>query len=286
VRLQTFALDGRPQLLVETAEGWAGVDGADLLDLIRAGEDGLRRLAEATPHAGPSPRHRPLPPLGRPGKLLFVGVNYKDHVDELPAGVKAALSFDEPMVFAKLPSAIIGPEAPIVVPAESDGHVDYEGELAVIIGRRAKGLTAETALDHVFGYTIVNDVTDRHVQFDHGQLTIGKGIDTFCPMGPAVVLTDEIPDPSDLAISTRVNGNVRQQSRTSNMIFSVVDILVHLSRVISLEPGDVVSTGTPGGVGAFRSPPEFLQAGDTVTVAVEGIGELSNTVVAAGAEAA
>lgn len=150
-----------------------------------------------------------------------------------------------------------------------------------MIGKRASKLTPENALDHVFGYTIVNDVTERAVQATDNQLTMAKGMDTFCPMGPSIVCTDELEDPSELEIWTTVNGEERQRSNTNQLIFSVVDLLVSLTRTITLQPGDTISTGTPAGVGAFRTPPTFLAAGDVVTVGVQGIGELTNPVVAA-----
>lgn len=212
------------------------------------------------------------------GKMIFVGLNYQDHQAETPLAAPT-----EPAIFAKLPNAVIGDRDPIVIPAGRESRVDYEGELAVIIGRRASGLTVENALEHVYGYTILNDVTDRGIQFDHEQLILGKGIDTFCPLGPVVALAEEIPDPGDLQLTTRVNGEVRQQASTALLIFSVPELLAFITRFASLEPGDIVSTGTPAGCGAFADPPTYLQPGDEVSVAIEGIGELRNPVVAAAA---
>jgi 2-keto-4-pentenoate hydratase/2-oxohepta-3-ene-1,7-dioic acid hydratase in catechol pathway len=186
---------------------------------------------------------------------------------------------EEPFVFSKLSSSIIGPGDPIRLPSP-DASVDYEAELLIVIGERASKLTPENALEHVFGYTIVNDVTERAVQATDNQLTMAKGMDTFCPMGPSIVGTDEIEDPSELEIWTTVNGEDRQRSNTNQLIFSVVDLLVSLTRTVTLLPGDTISTGTPAGVGAFRKPPVFLAPGDVVTVGVEGIGELTNPVVA------
>lgn len=217
---------------------------------------------------------RPLP--AQRGKLLFVGLNYLDHQQETNLERPS-----EPSVFAKLPSTVIGDGEPIVVPAGRESRVDYEGELAVIIGNPAREVDAARALDHVLGYTIVNDVTDRGVQFDHGQLILGKGIDSFCPIGPVVALREEIEDPGQLEVTTRVNGEVRQQASTALMIFPVAELLSYISRFTTLEPGDIVSTGTPAGCGAFADPPTFLQPGDEVSVAIEGIGELRNPVVAA-----
>jgi 2-keto-4-pentenoate hydratase/2-oxohepta-3-ene-1,7-dioic acid hydratase in catechol pathway len=208
--------------------------------------------------------------------MLFVGVNYKDHIDELPPEMRAVP--DEPVVFSKLASAILDPESPILVPPRGESRVDYEGELALIIGRSARDVSPADALDHVFGYTVVNDVSDRRLQFDDGQLTLGKGLDTFCPVGPHIVLADELPDPDALKISTRVNGELRQNSTTENLVFSVRHIVSSLSKRLTLHPGDLIATGTPGGVGAFMEPPSYLQPGDQVEVEIESIGTLANPV--------
>jgi 2-keto-4-pentenoate hydratase/2-oxohepta-3-ene-1,7-dioic acid hydratase in catechol pathway len=286
VHLSACEIDGQRHLIAELPGGVISLGPVSLDDLLRAQGGaavkagvaaGIRtQLADASGEEGELLDTRALAPLTRPGKQLFVGVNYADHVAELPPPWKMT---EEPFVFSKLSSSIIGPGEPIRLPAP-DAKVDYEAELLVIIGERASRLTPENALEHVFGYTIVNDVTERAVQATENQLTMAKGMDSFCPMGPLVVLTDELPDPSELEIWTTVNGEQRQRSNTREMIFSVVDLLVHLSRTVTLEPGDTVSTGTPAGVGAFRDPPVFLAPGDVVTVGIEGIGELTNPVVA------
>ena len=214
-------------------------------------------------------------PVTRPGKVLCTGVNYASHKNENPAAVLPKV----PFFFSKLPSAVVGPGEPISMPAPST-ELDYEVELAVLIGRRAKGLSLDNALDVVWGYTVMNDVSARDVQFTDNQITLGKGFDGFCPLGPCVVPTSEIPDPQALVVRSRVNGEIRQQEPTANMLFSVADLLVFVSRFITLEPGDVVTTGTPAGVGYFMKPKGLLQPGDVVEVEVEGIGRLSNTVVA------
>jgi 5-carboxymethyl-2-hydroxymuconate isomerase len=211
-----------------------------------------------------------------PGSLIFVGLNYSDHQAETPLPAPG-----EPAIFAKLPNAVIGDGDPVVVPAGRESRVDYEGELAVLIGRRTARIEAGEALSHVFGYTIVNDITDRGVQFDRDQLILGKGIDTFCPLGPSVALADEVGDPGDLRLTTAVNGELRQDASTSTLIFSISELIAFISHFVTLQPGDVVSTGTPAGCGAFRDPPTFLQPGDEVVVAIEGIGELRNPIVAA-----
>jgi 2-keto-4-pentenoate hydratase/2-oxohepta-3-ene-1,7-dioic acid hydratase in catechol pathway len=214
-------------------------------------------------------------PLGTPSKLLFCGVNYASHLDENPMGVLP----EEPFFFAKLPSAIVGPGDPIRIPYEGC-QVDYEVELAIVIGRQAYRLTREDALDAVYGYTLVNDVSARDVQMRNAQVTLGKNFDTFCPVGPRVVGVDQIRDPSQLRISTRVNGELRQEALTSDMLFDVPELLSRVSHVMTLERGDIVTTGTPAGVGCFRTPPVYLQPGDVVVVEAEEIGQLQNPVVA------
>lgn len=218
---------------------------------------------------------RILAPTTNPSKILCCGVNYQDHIDENPAAVLPS----SPFFFAKLPSAVIGMDDEIVVPYP-EAQVDWEVELALIIGRTAKHVREEEALDYVFGYTVLNDVSGRDIQFKDQQITLGKGIDTFCPLGPVVVTADAVPDPQGLALRSWVNDQPMQNGSTANMIFPVAHLIHHLSRIITLYPGDVISTGTPAGVGTFRQPPVYLKPGDRVSVEVEGIGRLSNPVVA------
>jgi 2-keto-4-pentenoate hydratase/2-oxohepta-3-ene-1,7-dioic acid hydratase in catechol pathway len=284
MRIAAYDVEGLLELFVRTAAGWVRLGNIDLMDLIQAEADGngllQDRIRQAAEFPFPPAGACPLAPVGRPGKMIFAGENYRDHVDEVRETATVSGSGGEPPVFSKLPSSIIGPGAAIRIPADSAlSHVDYEGELAVVIGRRATRLTTENALEHVFGYTIVNDVTDRQWQFERNQLTMAKGMDTFCPMGPTVVLKDEIPDPDNLEILTWVNGELRQHSSTQNLIFSVAQLLAYISKVVTLYPGDIVSTGTPGGVGFTRTPPAYLQAGDIIEIEVEDIGRLSNPVV-------
>ena len=246
-------------------------------ELIRGGDDAL---AAASAHAegaldrGVVPG-RLLAPVERPGRMFFCGVNYADHVAEVPDRPYPT----EPSIFAKAVVEVSGPGDPIVLPREGLGP-DYEAELAVVIGRRATRVLAENALDYVFGYTVVNDVSARTLQFDHGQLILGKGIDTFCPVGPELVTRDELADPGHLAVRTYVNGELRQDGTTAEMIFDPQDLIAFISDVITLEPGDLISTGTPAGVGGFRDPPACLEPGDEVTVEVDAIGQLTNPVVA------
>ena len=244
----------------------------DILDLIRAGAD-----AVAATGAEPIPlvACRLLAPMPAPSKLLFAGLNYRSHTEENPGAVLPTY----PQFFSKLPSSIIGPHEAIVLP-EPETQVDYEVELAVVMGRTARAVSPSQALDHIFGYTVVNDVSARDVQFRDNQITTGKGFDTFCPMGPEIVLRDEISDPQALYVASYVNGERRQSSATADMLFDVATLIAFVSTHITLYPGDIISTGTPAGVGTFRTPPVFLQPGDTVDVEVDAIGRLSNPVVA------
>ena len=218
---------------------------------------------------------RLMAPVGRPGKVICLGLNYRDHAREskMPAP-------SEPVIFSKASSSVIGPGEPIVLP-EASREVDYEVELAFVIGRRAKLVRAAEAMGCVAGYTVLNDVSARDYQ--HGkpgkQWFLAKSFDTFCPTGPWIVTADEVPDPHDLKLSCEVSGQTLQASSTAQMLFRIPVIIEYLARVFTLEPGDVVATGTPSGVGFARVPPRFLQKGDVVRCTVEGIGTLENPVV-------
>jgi 2-keto-4-pentenoate hydratase/2-oxohepta-3-ene-1,7-dioic acid hydratase in catechol pathway len=216
------------------------------------------------------------PPL-RPGKVVAIGLNYRMHADE--SGVEAP---NRPLVFAKFPSSVVGPSAQIVIDPELAARVDWEVELAVVVGRRMRNVPAADALDYVFGYTVANDVSARDVQFSDGQWTRGKSFDSFCPLGPVIVTPDELGPIDDLRLTTLVNGELMQDDTTGSMIFGVPELLAFCSRSFTLEPGDVVLTGTPDGCGEFMDPPRSLAPGDIVEVSVEGIGSLRNEVVAAG----
>lgn len=213
-----------------------------------------------------------LHPLIAPSKIIGIGLNYRDHCEE--QGVEPP---DHPTVFAKFPSSLLGPGGVITWSTSLTQKVDYEGELAVVIGRVARNVSASEAYYYVFGYTVANDVSARDIQFGDKQWVRGKSLDTFCPLGPWVVTQDEIGDPMNLSIRTRVNGEIRQDSTTGNMIFDVATLIEFLSRSFTLLPGDIILTGTPAGVGIFRDPPLLLQDGDTVEVEIEGIGTLRNT---------
>lgn len=279
MRLEVREVEGERVLYLWDGDRAASLGPVDLVELLRSGR-AATEIANAASGASADrvpPSTAPVrAPLRRPGKQLFVGVNYEDHVDELPPPWKMTA---DPFVFSKLQTAIIGPGEPVRLPSP-DSTVDYEVELLVVIGKSASGVSAADALDHVFGYTIVNDVTERTLQATDQQLTWSKGIDTFCPMGPAIVLTDDIPDPGALSIWTMVNGEERQRSTTEKLIFSIPQLISRVSETITLEPGDTLSTGTPAGVGYVKEPPLFLRPGDTMTVGVEGIGQLTNPVIA------
>jgi 2-keto-4-pentenoate hydratase/2-oxohepta-3-ene-1,7-dioic acid hydratase in catechol pathway len=213
------------------------------------------------------------PPIPDPDKILCIGLNYREHARE--SGLEAP---PVPVVFAKFRNSLIGPGAAIELPAISQ-QVDYEGELAVVIGRRCKNISPNEALSVVAGYCAFNDVSARDLQLQVSQWTVGKAIDTFAPMGPGLVSAHLVPDPQQLELTTRLNGQVVQQSSTANMIFTVAEIISYLSRSMTLEPGDIIATGTPSGVGFKREPALFLKPGDVVEVDISSIGLLSNPVV-------
>ena len=272
MRVVRYALEGRPGVGGRVGDMVVPAGHDDVLALIRQGSGALRLERE---QAVPLAACRLLAPLPAPGKLLFSGLNYRSHTAENPGAVLPTY----PQVFSKLPSSVIGPDETIVLPAP-ESQVDYEVELAAVIGAVTRAVPRERALAHGFGYTVVNDVSARDVQFRDNQITTGKGCDTFCPLGPEIVTRDEIPDPGALRLASYVNGEIRQSSATADMLFDVATLIAFLSAHITLYPGDVISTGTPAGVGTFRQPPLFLRPGDVVEVEVDAIGRLSNPVVA------
>jgi 2,4-didehydro-3-deoxy-L-rhamnonate hydrolase len=212
------------------------------------------------------------PPLDRPGKIVAVGMNYRDHAAE--AGLEVP---ERPVFFGLWPSSLIGPGEPIVIPSLSS-QIDFEAELGVVIGERARDVSVDRALQVVAGYTCFNDVSARDLQFQDGQWTRSKSLDTFSPVGPRVVPAEELPDPQALRIRCLLNGEPMQDSSTAEMVFSVAELVAALSRGLTLEPGDLVATGTPAGVGFTRDPPRFLEPGDEVTIEIEGVGSLTNPV--------
>jgi 2-keto-4-pentenoate hydratase/2-oxohepta-3-ene-1,7-dioic acid hydratase in catechol pathway len=215
-----------------------------------------------------------LAPIPRPRKLICVGLNYRDHAEETGAQIPKV-----PTIFNKFHTAVIGPGAKVVLPKVSKAP-DYEAEFAFVIGSGGRNIAAEDWQKHVFGYTLVNDVTARDYQRATSQWLMGKTFDTFAPMGPWIITADEITDPHDLDIQMEINGETLQDSNTRELIFKVPDLIAFLSSVFTLEPGDIVSTGTPAGVGFARKPPRYLHAGDQMTVRMPAIGELKNPVVA------
>lgn len=214
-----------------------------------------------------------LAPIPRtPKNILCVGKNYDAHAKEMGAE-KAP---EKLMVFTKSPTAIAPDEATLSVHADKTSELDYEGELAIVIGKGGKDIPKAMAFDYIFGYTIANDLSAREVQYGHGQFFLGKSLDGTCPMGPYLVSKDEIPDPQNLTIVTKVNDEIRQNGHTKDMMFPVADIISIVSKYVTLEPGDIILTGTPDGVGKAQNPPAYLKAGDTVKISIEGIGTLAN----------
>jgi 2-keto-4-pentenoate hydratase/2-oxohepta-3-ene-1,7-dioic acid hydratase in catechol pathway len=298
VRLYTFELHGQPRLGAEqngrlvdllAAQEAAGpaVRGSlpltDMRGLLQAGAAGANAARQAQSLAGAREPQlsyrfdevRILAPLPRPGKILCSGVNYRGHLEENPGATLP----ETPFFFSKLPTAVIGPGQPIVRPKMTQ-QLDYEVELAVVIGRTMRHTPEAEVMSGVAGYTILHDVSARDVQFKDQQITLGKNFDTFAPMGPCLVTADELPEPGNLRLRTLVNGEVTQDGTTRDWVFPLPYLLSFLSQVMTLEPGDVVSTATPAGVGAFRKPPLFLKPGDVVALEIEGIGRLENPVVA------
>jgi acylpyruvate hydrolase len=247
-------------------------------DLLKSGPKALKDVIDRASHSTSAWQKTSAdivfgPPIPDPDKILCIGLNYREHARESGLEVPSV-----PVVFAKFRNSLIGSGTAIELPAISQ-QVDYEGELAVVIGKSCKNIKVSEALTVVAGYSVLNDVSARDLQLQVSQWTIGKAIDTFAPMGPGLVPAYLVPDPQKLELITRVNGRVVQQTWTSDMIFSVSEIIAYLSRAITLEPGDIIATGTPAGVGFKREPALFLQAGDTVEVEISSIGLLSNPVV-------
>ncbi len=211
--------------------------------------------------------------INLPQKIVCVGLNYRDHAEEQGVALP-----ERPLLFAKWPNTLIGSGEAIRIPAISQ-QVDYEAELGIVIGRRASGVAAADALDFVQGYVVANDVSGRDLQFADGQWVRGKSLDTFLPVGD-LVPAGEVPDPQSLPIRAILNGEVMQDSSTANMIFGVAEVVSFVSQAITLEPGDLIITGTPAGVGAFRDPPVWLKAGDEITIEIDGVGSISNPVTA------
>jgi 2-keto-4-pentenoate hydratase/2-oxohepta-3-ene-1,7-dioic acid hydratase in catechol pathway len=281
MRLVTFEQEGRLRPGVVQADSTvvdlSSLGYPNVLELIGGGSGAIGKIRDfanqpASPRL-PLSSVRLRAPIPIPRKLICVGLNYRDHAEETGSEIP-----DVPTIFNKFATAVIGPGDEIVLPKVSNSP-DYEAEFAFIIGKGGRRIAADSWRDHIFGYTIVNDVSARDYQRATTQWLMGKTFDTFAPVGPWIVTADEIKDPHALDISMTINGEVLQSSNTSNLIFKIPDLVSYLSSVFTLEPGDIVSTGTPAGVGAARKPPRFLRAGDECVVKIAGIGELRNPVV-------
>ena len=283
MRLITFAKNGSSAAGLLHGDGvfpLAELGFSDALSFIAAGEralveaDRISRRLSATSLL-PLSRVKLLAPLPRPPKILCVGLNYRDHAREAKMEIPAV-----PTVFAKFPTAVTGPGAPIIISLATQ-KPDYEAEFAVVIGKGGDRIAAKRWQEHVFGYTILNDVSARDVQLATSQWTLGKSLKTFAPLGPHIVTRDEIPDPHTLGIRLSIGGETLQQSNTRELIFGVPELIEHVSTFVTLEPGDIISTGTPAGVGLGRTPPRWLIPGDEVVIEIDQIGILRNPVVAA-----
>jgi|SRR5690242_18679319 2-keto-4-pentenoate hydratase/2-oxohepta-3-ene-1,7-dioic acid hydratase in catechol pathway len=256
-----------------------GVGYEDAISFIAAGHDAHQRLEHLATNASkrdllPLDSVHLIAPIPRPPKILCIGLNYRDHAIESKMEIPSV-----PTVFAKFPNAVIGPGDPIVLSTATE-KPDYEAEFAVVIGRRAKHVSKSNWKDFVFGYTILNDVSARDVQLATSQWTVGKSFDTFAPLGPHIVTADEVPDPHGLDIRLSIGGEMLQHSNTRELIFGVPELIEYLSRGMTLEPGDIISTGTPAGVGLGRNPQRWLRPGEEVVIEIDKIGTLRNPVVA------
>lgn len=272
------AVDGRVLDAGSLLDGHGEAAPLTVKHILRGGGELRKRLEDAAA-AADGDMGWPLdevalgPPLPDPDKIICLGLNYRDHAQEADLELPVA-----PMLFAKFRNSLVGPEDAIVLPAVSDS-VDYEAELAVVVGSRASDVAAADALQHVAGVMALNDVSARDLQLQTSQWTAGKALDTFAPCGPALVSLDELDDVQNLPVRTRVNGRVLQDGNTADMIFPVADTIAWLSTVMTLEPGDIIATGTPAGVGFKRQPPVLLAHGDVVEVEIGGVGRLRNPVV-------
>jgi 2-keto-4-pentenoate hydratase/2-oxohepta-3-ene-1,7-dioic acid hydratase in catechol pathway len=254
-----------------------------MLECIKLGQSFVEHISKLAPiFMSKTDLHIPidsvklLSPIPRPEKNVFcIGKNYEEHAIEMGS---AADIPEHPMVFTKAPTSVVGHNAHVLAHSEITNQLDYEGELAVVISKQGRGISREEALDYVFGYTILNDITARDIQEKHKQFFLGKSLDTTCPIGPWIVHHSAIENPNNLNIQTYVNGELRQNSNTSNFIFDIQEIISVLSKGMTLEPGDIIATGTPAGVGKGFKPPRYLKRGDVIKVDIEKIGSLQNTI--------
>ena len=272
------------EVFIPARTGAAPAEFRDMLSLIDGGQAALLRLATALAAAGasrvPLAQVELLAPIPRPRKnIVCLGWNYFDHAKESAAVSGRTIEIPEhPVVFTKGVTSVNGPYSDIPAQPEVTQQLDWEVELGVIIGTGGRSITEAHALDHVFGYTVINDISARDVQFRHKQYFLGKSLDGACPMGPWIITPDEIANPQKLQLRSWVNGVLKQEANTRDMIFSVARTIAILSRGMTLEPGDIIATGTPAGVGFARSPPEFMKSGDIVECEVAGIGRMKNRI--------
>ncbi len=272
MRLMTFRYHDDIMAGVQEGDAVLPLPWRDVKALIESGMEQAREAAAAA-HPLPLSEITPLAPILKPGKIVAVGLNYLDHCLE-----QGKTPPETPTIFTKFSTAVNHPEAEIRWDPKLTSQVDYEAELAVVIGKRAFRVSEEEAYEYVAGYTCLNDVTARDLQWADKQWVRGKSLDTFAPMGPVMVTSDELSDPHTLAIRCWVNGELRQESHTNQLIHTVPKLIAFCSHAFTLEPGDIITTGTPGGVGVFLDPPTFLQPGDEVVVEIEKIGRLRNVV--------
>ena len=286
MRLVNFEMDGERCLGALDGETVVDLSASglpnDTIDLIAQWDRAKAEHAVGQGSRLPVAAVRLLAPLAPRKNIVAVGRNYRDHAREFSdSGFDASekqMIPEHPVIFTKAPTSVIGPDESIVLANDPTGTTDYEGEMAVVIGRAARNISPDEALDHVFGWTIVNDVTARELQKRHVQWFVGKSPDTFCPIGPVITTVDELPDIGESWLRTTVNGELRQKAQIRDLIFDVPTLIATLSSVLTLEPGDLIATGTGLGVGIGFDPPRYLEAGDMVEISIDGIGTLRNPV--------
>jgi 2-keto-4-pentenoate hydratase/2-oxohepta-3-ene-1,7-dioic acid hydratase in catechol pathway len=274
MRLATVLLNDvpTPGLLHDNDTTVFPLDYPDTVSFLAAGPEAWADVYEHP--AGYVPFERILAPIANPPKLICIGLNYRDHAVESNMELPKT-----PVVFTKFSNSIVGPGDTVVLPKAST-QPDYEAELAIVIGKGGRNIAAADWREHVFGYTIVNDISARDIQLGTSQWSLGKSFDTFCPMGPAIVSLDELGDPHKLAIKLSIDGEYLQDSNTDELVFDTGDLVAYLSSIMTLTPGDIISTGTPAGVGLGRTPKRWIRPGETMTVEIQGIGKLTNPTVA------
>lgn len=281
MKLVTFEAEDGRRVGAIRGDSIVDLSASGLAETMIAAISGGQKLLQEIRVAVDNPRtaRRPLadaklaPPIPRPGKVLCSGINYRGHAEENPNAKMPS----EPFFFAKLPNAVIGHDDVIPYPPQTQ-QLDYEVEFAAVIGRRLHNATETEIMPTLFGYTLVHDVSARDVQFKDNQITLGKNFDGFCPIGPCIVTADALPNPNNVRLFSRLNGKTMQNGSTSDWLFSLPRLISYLSQVMTLDPGDIVTTGTPAGVGIFQKPPIFMKPGDVVEIEAEGIGILRNRI--------